>query len=231
VPALGALADACAARGTELLVDVYHLVGPRQVSLRALGLQGAWVVGGGYKYLQLGEGNCFLRLPPQAADMRPAITGWFAEFDALAAEPHPERPVPYGAGASRFAGATYDPTSHYRAARVLRFFADRGLTPELLEASYRHQVAVLADAVDALDLPDAVLARDRTTSLEAFAGFLALDAPHAGALQRALAAAGVASDSRGSRLRLGPAPYLSDDQLREAVARLGSVAGEVVSKL
>jgi kynureninase len=41
----------------------------------------------------------------------------------------------------------------------------------------------------------------------------------------------VASDSRGRYLRLGPAPYLSDDQLREAVARLGSVAGEVVAKL
>jgi kynureninase len=231
VPGLDALALACAARGAELLVDVYHAVGPRRISLPELGLETAWVAGGGYKYLQLGEGNCFLRLPPHAAEMRPVLTGWYAEFDALAAEPHPDRPVPYGGGASRFAGATYDPTSHYRAARVLRFFAERGLTPALLEASYRHQVALLAREIDALDLPAEVLTRDRTTSPDAFAGFLALESPHAGALQRALAAAGVASDSRGRRLRLGPAPYLSDDQLREAVARLGSVAGEVVRKL
>jgi kynureninase len=231
VPGLDALALACAARGAELLVDVYHAVGPRRISLPELGLETAWVAGGGYKYLQLGEGNCYLRLPPHAAAMRPVLTGWYAEFDALAAEPHPDRPVPYGGGASRFAGATYDPTSHYRAARVLRFFAERGLTPALLEASYRHQVALLAREIDALDLPAEVLTRDRTTSPDAFAGFLALESPHAGALQRALAAAGVASDSRGRRLRLGPAPYLSDDQLREAVARLGSVAGEVVRKL
>jgi kynureninase len=231
VPGLDALALACAARGAELLVDVYHAVGPRRISLPELGLESAWVTGGGYKYLQLGEGNCYLRLPPQAAEMRPVLTGWYAEFDALAAEPHPDRPVPYGAGASRFAGATYDPTSHYRAARVLRFFAERGLTPALLEASYRHQVALLAREVDALDLPAEVLTRDRTVPPDAFAGFLALESPHAGALHRALAAAGVASDSRGRRLRLGPAPYLSDDQLREAVARLGSVAGEVVRKL
>jgi kynureninase len=231
VPRLGALADACAARGAELLVDVYHLVGPRRVALDELGLRSAWVVGGGYKYLQLGEGNCFLRLPPQAVEMRPAITGWYAEFDALAAAPDPDGRVAYGRGASRFAGATYDPTSHYRAARVLRFFAERGLTPELLEASYRHQVALLAAEVDALDLPDDVLARDRDTSLDAFAGFLALDSPRAGDLQRALAAAGVATDSRGRRLRLGPAPYLSDDQLRDAVARLGSVADGIVSSL
>jgi kynureninase len=231
VPGLDSLARACEAGGAELLVDVYHALGPRRVSLPELGLESAWVTGGGYKYLQLGEGNCFLRLPAQAAEMRPVLTGWFAEFDALAAEPHPDRPVPYGGGASRFAGATYDPTSHYRGARVLRFFAERGLTPAVLEASYRHQVALLAREVDALDLPAEVLTRDRSVSLDGLGGFLALESPHAGALQRGLAAVGVSSDSRGRRLRLGPAPYLSDDQLREGVARLDSVTREVVTKL
>jgi kynureninase len=231
VPGLDGLARACAARGAELLVDVYHALGPRRLSLPDLGLESAWIVGGGYKYLQLGEGNCFLRLPPQAADMRPVLTGWYAEFDALAAAPEPGRPVPYGGPASRFAGATYDPTSHYRAARVLRFFAERGLTPAVLEASYRHQVALLAAEVDALDLPATVLTRDRSVPLDAIGGFLALESAHAGELRRALSGAGVASDSRGRYLRLGPAPYLSDDQLREAVARLGSVAQGLVSKL
>jgi kynureninase len=231
VPGLGALAERCAARGAELLVDVYHALGPRQVALGALGLDDAWVTGGGYKYLQLGEGNCFLRLPAQAAAMRPVLTGWFAEFDALAAQPDPDGPVAYGAGASRFAGATYDPTSHYRAARVIAFFAERGLTPELLERSYRHQLALLAAEVDELGLPDAVLTRDRDAPLDALGGFLALESPHAGALQAALAQRGVASDSRGRFLRLGPAPYLSDEQLREAVARLGQAAAEFVPKL
>jgi kynureninase len=231
VPGLDGLAAACAARGTELLVDVYHLVGPRRVSLPALGLAGAWVVGGGYKYLQHGEGNCWLRLPPQAAELRPVITGWYAEFDALAAEHRPGDPVPYGGLPARFAGSTYDPTSHYRAVRVLRFFAERGLTAEVLEASYRHQVAVLAEAVDALDLPPAVLTRDRDVPADGVAGFLALGSPVAGELQAALAQGGVASDSRGRSLRLGPAPYLADAQLREAVARLGSVAAEFVPRL
>ncbi len=231
VPGLDALAAACAARGTELLVDVYHLVGPRRVALPALGLTDAWVVGGGYKYLQHGEGNCWLRLPPQAADLRPVITGWYAEFDALAAAHRPGDPVPYGGLPARFAGSTYDPTSHYRAVAVLRFFADRGLTAEVLEASYRHQVAVLAEAVDALDLPPAVLTRDRAVPAGGVAGFLALESPVAGDLQAALAARGVATDSRGRFLRLGPAPYLSDAQLREAVARLGAVAKEFVPRL
>ena len=226
VPGLGALARACAARGAELLVDAYHALGPRCFTLREHGLQDAWVTGGGYKYLQLGEGNCFLRLPAHALGMRPVLTGWFAEFDALAAEPG-AGPVAYGAGASRFAGATYDPTSHYRAARVLQYFAERGLRPELLEASYRHQVALLAAEVDALGLPDAVLSRDRATPIESFAGFLALQSPRAGDLQNVLAQRGVMVDSRGRFLRLGPAPYLSDAQLREAAARLGEAAAFV----
>jgi kynureninase len=231
VPGLGALAETCAAHGAEVLVDVYHAVGPRQIALGDVGLAGAWMVGGGYKYLQHGEGNCWLRLPPQAGEMRPRITGWFAEFDALAAEHRAGDPVPYGALPSRFAGSTYDPTSHYRAVRVVRFFAERGLTPPLLEASYRHQVALLAAEVDALDLPPAVLSRDRAVPLGALGGFLALDSPVAGDLQAALAARGVLTDSRGARLRLGPAPYLSDAQLRDAVALLGDVAREFVPRL
>ncbi len=89
----------------------------------------AWVVGGGYKYLQLGEGNCFLRVPPHGDELRPRFTGWYAEFAELAAEKTPGA-VEYPTGGMRFAGATYDPTSHYRAARVFDFFQEQGLTPE-----------------------------------------------------------------------------------------------------
>jgi kynureninase len=129
VPGLDALARACAGAGAELLVDAYHALGALPFDVHARGLEAAWVVGGGYKYLQLGEGNCFLRLPAHAGELRPAITGWYAEFAALAEEHDPSR-VAYGRGAERFAGSTYDPTSHYRAARVLAFFAEQGMTPE-----------------------------------------------------------------------------------------------------
>ena len=44
-------------------------------------------------------------------------------------------------------------------------------------------------------------------------------------------AAGVETDARGTMLRLGPAPYLSDDQLREAVAILGEVAARPSASL
>jgi kynureninase len=220
VPGLEALAGACERAGAELLVDAYHALGAMPFAVHDQGLARAWVVGGGYKYLQLGEGNCFLRLPAHAGDLRPAITGWYAEFSALAHEHDPLR-VAYGRGAERYAGSTYDPTSHYRAARVMRFFDQQGLTPERLRAGYRHQVDLLAARFDALGAPDDLVTRDRATPLERYGAFLALRTPVAGDLQAALAARGVMTDSRGSWLRLGPAPYLADEQLDEAVELLG----------
>lgn len=211
---------ACERAGAELLVDAYHALNVIPFDLAGRGLEGAWVTGGGYKYMQLGEGNAFLRVPP-GADSRPVVTGWFAEFDAMTERVEPGR-VPWGSPASRFAGATYDPTSHYRASEVFDFFAERGLTVDLLAASYRHQVALLTERFDALDLDPAAVDRDRS-GLER-GGFLALRAPRAGELRRALNARGVFCDHRGEVLRLGPAPYLSDRQIEDAVGILGEVA-------
>ena len=220
VPGLGVLAERCRRVGAALLVDAYHSLNVVPFSVRAEGLADAFVVGGGYKYCQLGEGNCFLRLPP-GCRLRPVVTGWFAEFAAL--DRAPEAGVGYGEGAARFAGSTYDPVSHYRAAAVFDFFEREGLTPALLRAVSRRQVGLLAARLDALALDPAVIVRDRAVPLEALGGFLVLRAPAAADICRRLKAAGVWADSRGEALRLGPAPYLSDPQLEAAVAVLGEV--------
>lgn len=226
VPGLDRVAAAAERAGAVLLVDVYHAVNVVPYPLAELGLSGAFAVGGGYKYCQMGEGNCFLRVP-RGSDLRPIVTGWFAEFDALS-EP-PGGGVGYPEGPARWAGATYDPTSHYRAASVLDFFAEKGLSVPFLREVSQHQVGLLRDLFDALDLPEALVARDRALSVEATGGFLALASPRACELCRALAARGVATDHRGDTLRLGPAPYLSDDQLREAMAVLGEAARELAA--
>ena len=185
VPELPALAAACAEAGAELLVDAYHALGC--LPFTVAGLERAWIVGGGYKYLQLGEGNCFLRLPPQADELRPAITGWFAEFDEMHAA-HEPGATEYPRGSMRFAGSTYDPTSHYRAARVFDFFEEQGLTPDRLRESYLHQTALLAGASTSSASTD--VTRDRETPLERFGGFLALESPRAEELSRAAARRG-----------------------------------------
>ena len=225
VPGLGALLGACHGQGAELLVDAYHHLNVVPFSLEGEGLEGAFVVGGGYKYCQLGEGNCFLRVPPGRERLRPLLTGWFSEFASLARPP--AAPVAYGDGAARWAGATYDPASHYRAARVFEFFEEQRLTPELLRAVSRHQVGLLAERFDALDLDSGVIARDRSVPPERIGGFLALRSPRAGEISARLKARGVSTDVRGDLLRLGPAPYLADDQLRAAIAALGDVTRAV----
>jgi len=224
VPGLDRLLAACRASGTELLVDAYHQLNVVPCDLVRDGLAEAFVVGGGYKYCQLGEGNCFLRVPPGRTDLAPVLTGWFAEFGNLTARPGGT--VPFDEGPARWAGSTYDPTSHYRAERVFDFFTAHGLTPEFLRTVSRHQVDRLATGFDALDLDPAVIDRDRSVAGEGLGGFLTLDAPRAPAIAHALHARGVATDVRGTWLRLGPAPYLSDDQLDAALAVLGEVVRE-----
>jgi kynureninase len=216
---LDALARACEKHGTLLLVDAYHQLNVVPFSLRALGLESAFVIGGGYKYCQLGEGNCFLRSPAES-QLRPVITGWFAEFGKLDARP--PGTVGYGPLRERFAGATYDPTSHYRAAEVFDFFAEMELTPELLREVSQHQVGLLRTAIDAFDVPSEILARS-DVPIDQVGGFLALSSSRAAEFQRKLADRKIFADVRGDTLRLGPAPYSSDEQLRRAVEGLREV--------
>ncbi len=216
---LSPAAQACRHHGAELLLDVYHQLDVVPFSLRQRQLEDAFVVGGGYKYCQLGEGNCFLRFP-DGCRLRPVITGWFAEFSDLSESHRPADRVRYDRGHQRFAGATYDPTSHYRAAEVFAFFAEHELTPELLRQVSQHQIGLLARRFDESDLDRDLISRDHDTPIEQLGGFLALRSPHAESLHRLLLERGVLTDYRGKRLRFGPAPYLSDAQLDESISLL-----------
>ncbi len=212
-------AQACRREGALLLVDAYHSLNVVPFSIE--GIEDAYVTGGGYKYCQLGEGNAFLRLPP-GCRLRPVVTGWFSEFAALTDAPRGG--IAYGEGGWRFAGATYDPTAHYRASEVFDFFTGMGLGPELLREASRHQVGLLARSFDDLDLDPGLVDRDRSVPMEAIGGFLALRSPRAGDLHRDLRTRGVFTDFRGGVLRMGPAPYLSDRQIVDAVQALGEAA-------
>ncbi len=242
VEGLDEVAAACSRVGAELLVDAYHSLNAVPFSVAGMGLENAFVVGGGYKYCQLGEGNCFLRIPRDCT-LRPVATGWFAEFGTLAGaggggggggegagsggevrgrHARDGRPrVHYGEGDVRFAGSTYDPVSHYRAAAVFRFFEEQGLTVGRLRDVGLAQIRRLAAGVDALDLDPRVLSRDRAVRLSRRGGFLTMETPAAGEICCKLRGRGVYADYRGHVLRLGPAPYVTGRQLDEAVAVRG----------
>jgi kynureninase len=88
VPELGVVAEACARHGAELLVDAYHQL--NVVPFDPAGLERAFIVGGGYKYCQLGEGVCVMRVP-SGCELRPVVTGWFSEFGEVAEAKVPAR--------------------------------------------------------------------------------------------------------------------------------------------
>jgi len=158
---------------------------------------------------------------PEGTRMRPLLTGWFAEFAQL--EAGSSGAVRYAAGAAAFAGATYDPTAHYRGAAVFAFHQDQQLTPNRLREISVRQTALLEQAIDSLDLDANVLAIHRVAP-QLRGGFLAIRTAKAAELVKRLRDRGVFADARGSILRLGPAPYVSDEQLRAAALALGECA-------
>jgi kynureninase len=208
VPGLSSLARRAKELGIETLVDAYHAFGVVPFSLADLG-EHVFVTAGGYKYAQWGEGCCFLRVP-RTCERRPIYTGWFSDFANLGAA-RDGRPIGYGATpADRFAGSTYDPTSHYRAAAVIEFFEAHALTvPRLREISL-HQTARILDGLEGWAV--------RTPSPDALrGGFVAIRVEDASGVVERLRQRGVFADARGDLLRLGPAPYLSDAQIDRGI--------------
>ncbi|MFO0685469.1 MAG: aminotransferase class V-fold PLP-dependent enzyme [Sandaracinus sp.] len=211
VPGIAALAERARRFGAALLVDAYHAFGVVPFTVAELGGD-VFVVAGGYKYAQWGEGCCFLRVPP-GCTLRPVYTGWFSDFAHLAA-PRDGGRVGYGTrGADRFAGSTYDPTSHYRAVAVLDFFDREELTVPRLRALSLLQTARLIRGLEGVEIATPRGEAER-------GGFVAVRHPRAGELVEALRAEHVLVDARGELLRLGPAPYVTDDELDRAIAIL-----------
>ena len=99
-----------------------------------------------------------------------------------------------------------------------------GLHAARLRAISQAQLTRLANGIEALDLDPAVLTWNRHLPLERRGGFLALDAPRAADLSTSLRRCGVFTDHRGPVLRIGPAPYVTDAQLDEAVGLIGESA-------
>jgi len=203
VPHLKAVLEACERHGAELFVDAYHSLNVVPFSLKKEGLERAYIVGGGYKYCQLGPGNAFLRFPADTT-LRPVFTGWFSEFTDLSKAPSGR--VEYGPGPARFAGATYDFTSHYRGAAVFKFFEEQKLTPSELRVLSQRHIEALASA----------LGIETEVALHEIGGFLALRTRDTKRLHKSLREHGVWTDYRGDALRLGPAPYITEEQLDEA---------------
>jgi len=217
VPRIGEIVARAASVGAVPLVDAYHAFnvvpvewGPASDAL--------FVTGGGYKYAELGEGVCFLRVPAKT-NLRPADTGWFADFSALDRER--SRVVEYGAGGARFSGATFDPTPIYRADAVLRHWDRFGLDVPTLRAISLRQTSRIITCLDEAGLGDRVASpRDEARR----GGFVALRSASADRVVERLRGRGIFVDSRRDLVRLGPSPFLTDEEIDRG---LSAVAQEI----
>ena len=211
VPKLKAAVAAAFDVGAEVLLDAYHhfsIVPWEPIDARA------YVVAGGYKYAQWGEGCGFMRVPPDCS-LRPVYTGWFSDFASLE---NPSTEIHYGAGGDRFAGSTYDPASHYRARAVIDFFAQQGMTVEALRA---HSLAQTARLIEQLDFLPVRTPRDP----KGRAGFVTVQVPGASRVVQALRERGIFTDARGDNLRFGPAPFTTNAEIDVAVKALRELVG------
>ena len=221
VPRLDEILARAAAVGAIPLVDAYHSFNVVPIAWGGA-RDSLYVTAGSYKYAGFGEGLCWLRFPRDCA-LRPVDTGWFADFSALGAAPG-AGPVTYGSGGARFAGATFDASPIYRAEAALAHWDRFGLTVPRLRAISLHQTRRILDRIDARGLA-ATLVSSRDDDRRG--GFVTLRVARATEAVAALRARGVFVDSRQDLLRIGPAPYVTDDEIDRGTDLIAGVVEEL----
>jgi len=198
------------------IVDGYHAFCAIDVDLSRVADR-VFYVGGGYKYAMSGEGCCFMHAP-HGVFPRPVDTGWFAAFFAMQQK---QDGVLYAEDASRFLGATFDPTGLYRFDAAMSLLEREGITTrEIDERAKTLQGRFIEELGKHGDLP--LHERDLVVPIaEKNRGqFLVFRTPEAKRIHEALAARGVMTDVRGDRLRFGFAIYHDESDVVEGVRRI-----------
>jgi selenocysteine lyase/cysteine desulfurase len=178
----------------------------------------AFYLGGGYKYAMAGEGCAFMHAP-RGFGPRPPITGWFAEFEDLSVPPGS---VGYASDASRFLGATFDPSALYRFTAVRRMLADNRLTTTRISAHVAALQRQLLDSLAGTRLAHAELLNPLDGGPHA--RFLAFRSPHAQRWYEQLNAQNCITDVRGDVLRIGFGIYQDERDVERLVKLLGRLA-------
>ncbi|MGH3927627.1 MAG: hypothetical protein ACRDTT_32995, partial [Pseudonocardiaceae bacterium] len=179
----------------------------------------AFYLAGGYKYAMAGEGACFLHCPPGYGE-RPINTGWFA---GSAQRTEPPGHISYPPDATRFLGATFDPTGLYRFNAAQRLLGELGLSVPAIHAHVRRLQAQFLDRIDALTVPglgNATLLPPPETSERGH--FLTFRHPDASAVAARLRTHKVIIDFRDDRLRFGFGIYHDENSVDTLCHHLSS---------
>lgn len=203
--------------GPWVVIDGYHAFMAVDRPFDASSGASAFYVGGGYKYAMAGEGCAFLHAPPGFGP-RPPVTGWFAEFEDLTLPPGS---VGYAKDATRFLGATFDPSALYRFNAVQRMLRDHELTTARISAHAAGLQARLLDGIGGTPLGDAELLNPPDD--EPHARFLAFRSPNAQRWYAELLAKNCITDVRGEVLRIGFGIYQDESDVTRLVEMLGQL--------
>ena len=201
--------------GPWVVIDGYHALMAIERPFGDSAAQTAFYLGGGYKYAMAGEGCAFLHAPPGFGP-RPPVTGWFAEFEDLSLPPGS---VGYAKDATRFLGATFDPSGLYRFNAVQRMLLENGLTTERVSG----YLAGLQQQLLGSSRDTALSAAELLNPLDGrpHARFLAFGSANAQRWYSELKANNVITDVRGDVLRIGFGIYQDEGDVDRLVAMLG----------
>jgi selenocysteine lyase/cysteine desulfurase len=203
--------------GPWVVLDGYHAFMAIDRPLGEPAAASAFYLGGGYKYAMAGEGCAFMHAP-EGFGPRPPVTGWYAEFEDLTL---PAGVVGYATDASRFLGATFDPSALYRFTAVRRMLAENGLTTRFISGHVAELQKLLLASILSTPLGNA----DLLNPLDgrAHARFLAFRSPYAQRWYADLKARNCITDVRGDVLRIGFGIYQDEEDVERLAAYLGEL--------
>ncbi|WP_445363776.1 hypothetical protein ACJJIQ_04000 [Microbulbifer sp. ANSA003] len=201
---------------TQFVIDGYHGFFARPIDLSTVADK-VFFTAGSYKYLGAGEGLCFMTIPANCT-LRPVNTGWFAEMAELE---NRSGEVGYSDNWLRFAGATMDYSTLYKALAIFDLFHREGITIEKIHGYVLNAQTRFLNSMDSSDHP--ILNRNNLIyhDLEEGHGhFFTFDCSQPEISQRVqeeLKARAVLCDRRQQFLRLGFAIYHDKDETYQQV--------------
>ncbi|HEX6072336.1 MAG TPA: class V aminotransferase [Sphingomicrobium sp.] len=204
--------------GPWVTIDGYHAFMALDRPFGERASANAFYLGGGYKYAMSGEGCAFLHAP-SGFGPRPPVTGWFAEFEDLSLPPGS---VGYAKDATRFLGATFDPSALYRFNAVQRMLHENGLSTARVSAHVAELQAQLLDLIGGTALGDAELLNPLDG--RPHARFLAFRSANAQRWYAELMAQNCITDVRGDVLRIGFGIYQDETDVERLAKLLGRIA-------
>ena len=200
-----------------VILDGYHGTGAIPTDLSRL--EGRiYYLGGGYKYLQAGEGAGFMLTPKN--NLQPTLTGWFAEFADLSKAKKGK--IAFAENGMRYWGSTLDPSAWYRFNAVWDFFESKNINVEKIHQRIREHQLLFIDNLtreSILKNCEALF----TLPLNHHGHFLTFKAQslsEAEEIEKILKNRMVIIDRRGDRLRFGFGLYQDSTDVLELISRL-----------